>query len=623
MKKILRWKAIVPLTLLLGLFGITWWLLADRLLERSIEDIGAELIGAKVDLAAADLSLRQGRIRLVGLQAANPSSPMQNLFEASEIIADIRVTPLLRGKVLIEQASIRGVRFGTERTESGELENPSPESGRLMREISSWSDRVRIPPLNLEGLNTVVDVGAVSVDSLTTVTRARALVTFADSTRRVWEADLSDMDPTPLIDTARVLVERLNGVNPLTLGITGVTELASSSRAALTSLTSMSDRVSALDSTVREGMGTLSQSVRGLADARNADYNYARRLLRLPSLDAPNLSASLFGDMAVARLEPVLYWLNQAERLLPPGLDPRRYPGPKRPRRSGVTVSFPDESGDPDFLVETADVDVEIGGAGAAAGAYAARITGLTTQPAVYGQPLIAMVERTGAAVGPSDVRVNLALDHTGTEINDSGSAYLNGIALPVFNIGSSGIQLDLGQGLSDLSFKRTGDGIEGRWLWSSEQVNWTRGGQPGEEGTGASGEQGTGNGEREQQSAGQILGGFAEGFLWNAVSSLEDVEISVSFSGSAMGPSLRIGSNVGQVVAASLRRELGERIQQAEQMVRARVDELVDQYVGEAEAKLAALDSEVAASVGLRFTEVTDVRAELERALRRIIPRP
>jgi ABC-type phosphate transport system auxiliary subunit len=110
---------------------------------------------------------------------------------------------------------------------------------------------------------------------------------------------------------------------------------------------------------------------------------------------------------------------------------------------------------------------------------------------------------------------------------------------------------------------------------------------------------------------------------LWNAVSSLEDVEISVSFSGSAMGPSLRIGSNVGQVVAASLRRELGERIQQAEQMVRARVDELVDQHVGEAEAKLAALDSEVAASVGLRFTEVTDVRAELERALRRIIPRP
>jgi len=611
MKKILRWKAIVPLALLLVIFGITWWLFSDKLLERSIEDIGAELTGAKVDLEQADLSLREGRVRLVGLQAANPDSPMRNLFEASEIVADVRVAPLFRKKVVIEQASFRGVRFGTERTESGELENPSPESGRLMREISNWSDRVRIPPLNLEGLNTVVDVDAVSVDSLTTVTQARALAGFVDSTRRVWESELRDLNPVPLIDTARVLVERLNSANPLTLGLTGVTDLANSSRAVLTSLTSLDDRVSALDSTVREGMGTLSRSVTGLVDARNADYSYARRLLRLPSLDAPNLSASLFGDMAVARLEPLLYWVNQAERFLPPGLDPRRRPGPKRPRRPGTTVTFPDESGDPGFLIETADADVEIGGAGAAAGAYAAQIMGLTTQPAVYGQPMTVMVQRTGAAVGPSDVRVNLALDHTGAEINDTGSAHVNGVDLPQFNIGGSGIQLDLGQGLSDLSFKRTGDGIEGRWLWSSEQVRWSRG------------EPGTLNEEQEQQGAAQVFGAFAEDFLWNAVSSLDDVEISVGFSGSVTGPSLRVGSNVGQVVATSLRRELGERIQQAEQMVRARVDELVDQSVGEAEARLAALNSEVAQVVGVRLTEVADVRAELERAIRRIIPRP
>jgi uncharacterized protein (TIGR03545 family) len=608
MKKILRWKAIVPLTLILVLCGIAWWLYSDKLLERSIEQMGADLIGARVDLEEADLSLGEARVRLVGLAAANPNSPMRNLFEAREIIADFRVSPLWRKKVLIEQASIRGVRFGTERSESGELEDPSPESGRLLREISGWADRVRIPPLNLEGLNTVVDVEAVSLDSLTTVVQARSIVTVADSVRQGWEADLSKLNPAPLVDSARALVEQLNTANPLTLGITGVTELANSSRSVMSSLTSMTDRVSALDSTVRDGMGTLTRSVSGLADARFADYDYARRLLRLPSLDAPNLSASLFGDMAVARLKPLLYWVNQAERFLPPGLDPRRRAGPQRPRRAGVTVTFPDETSDPDFLLETGDADLEIGGEGAAAGAYAARITGLTTQPAVYGQPLVAMVERTGAAVGPTDVRVNLAIDHTGDVINDSGSAFLNGIDLPQFNIGGSGIQLDLGQGLSELSLSRTGDGIEGRWMWRSDAVSWTRGAESVEQGA-------------EAQNVGQALGAFAEDFLWDTIASLENVEISVGFSGSATGPSLRIGSNVGQVVATSLRRELGERIQQAEQLVRARVDQLVDQYVGEAESKMAALDTEVAQVVGVRLTEVTDVRAELERAIRRILP--
>jgi uncharacterized protein (TIGR03545 family) len=188
--KLFRWKAIVPLTLILALIVLAWWLYSDRLIEQSIEDFGADLVGARVDVEEADLSLADGRLRIVGLAAANPNSPMRNLFEAREIVADIRPLPLLRKKLLIEQASIRGVRFGTQRTESGELENPSPESGQLARTISGWADRVRIPPLNLEGLNTIVDVAAVAAESLTTYRQARATVAFADSTRGDWEAKL-------------------------------------------------------------------------------------------------------------------------------------------------------------------------------------------------------------------------------------------------------------------------------------------------------------------------------------------------------------------------------------------------------------------------------------------------
>jgi hypothetical protein len=52
-------------------------------------------------------------------------------------------------------------------------------------------------------------------------------------------------------------------------------------------------------------------------------------------------------------------------------------------------------------------------------------------------------------------------------------------------------------------------------------------------------------------------------------------------------------------------------------------VDEYVAQYVSDAEERVGALDSEVAQIVGVRVTEVAEVRAELERAIRRIIPRP
>ncbi|MEJ2237087.1 MAG: TIGR03545 family protein [Gemmatimonadales bacterium] len=601
--KLFRWKAIVPLTIVLVLIGVAWWLYSDRLIEHSIEDFGADLVGARVDVEEADLSLAEGRLRIVGLAAANPNSPMRNLFEAREIVADIRTLPLLKKKLLIEQVSVRGVRFGTERTESGELDDPSRQSGQLVRTISGWADRVRIPPLNLEGLNTVVNVAAIAAESLTTYRRAHSTIAFADSTRVEWEAQLLGLNPKPLIDSAQALVNRLNNVNPLTLGVTGVTQLASSSRDMMSSLTSLTSRVTSLDSTVRGGMDQLLASVNGLADARQADYDYARGLLRLPSLDSPDLSAGLFGDMAVARLEPVLYWVNQAGRYLPPGLDPRRRPGPKRPRRAGVTVKFPDRDGDPSFLVETADADLEIGGEGAAAGMYAGRITGLTSEPAILGEPLTAMIERTGAAVGPTDVRLGLVMDHTGPVIRDSGSVAVAGVSLPEFDIGGIDAHLDLGQGASNLSLSRVGDSIAGTWVWRSGDVRWTRGAGSGEQGAG--------------------IGAMAQDFLWQTLADIDDVEITVRFSGSPAGPSLRIGSNVGRAVAASLRRQLGDRIEQAQREVYAQVNRLVDPYVTEAQTKAETLQSEVADVVGVRLDEVTEVRAELERALRRLVPRP
>jgi uncharacterized protein (TIGR03545 family) len=107
---IFRWKAITPLCLLLVLIGFAWLVFSDKIVELSIEEFGAEMTGARVDLESADLRLAEGKIRLTGLQVANPGSPMRNLFEADEIVADIDLRPLLRSRLHVEQASVLGLR---------------------------------------------------------------------------------------------------------------------------------------------------------------------------------------------------------------------------------------------------------------------------------------------------------------------------------------------------------------------------------------------------------------------------------------------------------------------------------------------------------------------------------
>jgi uncharacterized protein (TIGR03545 family) len=473
----------------------------------------------------------------------------------------------------------------------------------VVRQLSGWADRVRIPPFNLEGLDAVVDVGAIAPESLATLVQARSTVAFADSARGLWDGQLRSLDPGPVVDSARALVRQLNSANPLRLGLAGTAQLANSARATLASLSGTRQRLAGLDSTVRWGMATLAAAVQRLAQARQADYAYARGLLRLPGLDTPDLSSSIFGDMALQRMEPVLYWVNQAARFLPPGLDPRRYPGPKRPRRAGVTVRFPDPNELPDFLVELAELDMVIGGAGAAAGAYAARMTGLTTEPAIYGRPLVASVERTGAARGPTDVALDLVLDRTGARIRDSADVTLRGIPLPPARLTAVGALLEFGRGTSTLDFTRTGDSISGRWVFRSSNVTWSRLERP------------------DTAAQAGAVERRARDFVWQTVSSLREVTIDLRFFGSPRGPSLRISSNVGRAVAQNLREQLGQQIRRAEDEVRARVDQLVSARIEEAQSRVASLETEVSQRVGVRLEDVTAVRGELERALRRIVP--
>lgn len=603
--KLLRWKAILPLGLLLALFAVAWVLFLDRMTARTIEIVGSDIVGARVDVAAADVNLAAGRVSISGLQAANPSSPMRNLIEAEELVADIRVGALLRKKMVIEQLSARGMRFGTERTTSGALENPSPESGLLMRRISGWADQVRIPPLSLEGLGEVVNVNAISVDSLRTPALARAVISLADSSRAAWEANLNQLDPRPAIDSARNLVSRLNSANPLTLGLAGVQGLVGSGRNTLTTVRNLEGSLTRLDSVVKSGLGRLDSQVRQLAASREADFRYASSLLKLPSLDSPDVSPNLFGGLAVTWMEPVLYWMGQAERFLPPGLNPRRLSGSERTRMDGTTVRFPDRSGDPDFLVESADADLEIGGAGGAAGRYAARMAGLTTQPAVYGQPLQLVVERSGAVVGPSDVSVTALVDRVSGGIRDSLAVRVRGLSLPPVDLRAVGASLSMGVGETELSLLRVDDNLTGSWKWSSDNVEWTR-----------IGEQRGG-----ERSAGTQAGQMAQDFLWRAVSALEDVQIEVRFSGSVRSPSLSIGSNVGRAVAQSLRQELGREIDRAEQRVRAEVDRLVSDNVNEARGRVDGIQTDIESRIGMQLNEVTAVRRELELAIRRLVP--
>lgn len=596
--RIFRWKAAIPLGLFLTLVGVGWIFFVDTAVERAIEAIGTAIVGAKVELEEVDVQFRNGSVVLRGLQVTDPDAPMTNLVEVAEMVAQVRMLPLLEKKIYIDTVAMRGVKFGTERASSGAIEKPpDPEAGAMRQRIDAWAESVPIPEFNLEGLSGTVDVAAIRPEDLQTPRIAQGIVGAADSARQAWASQLEAINPQPVIDSAQTFVTSLEGASLRSLGLRGVPRAISTLRSTITGVTQTRDALAQLESSVTGGVADLQQRVSSLAAARAADLASARNLLQIPSLSAPDIAPALFGQAALGRVQRLLYWVKMADRYLPPGLDPRRRQGPDRIRLSGTTIEFPGRRSLPGFTIGVAEIDLQLDTTASTGGSYRAEITDLTSSPSVLGRPMRISAARTEASSGPEAIEFAAVLDHVTASVRDSVGLSLTGVALPSITLPGLGVRIDFGRGVNELTFVRTGDSVTGRLLWSSSQVSWDRG---------------------------SLGGGRVNEIVWRALSSVRSVDVEVRISGSIDGPSIAVRSSVARDISRSLQRELRNEVAAAERRIRAEVERLVEQPIADARAQVSLAETSVQGLIAQHRQRLDDVRAQLETRvgeLRRLLP--
>lgn len=124
----IRWSYVLPRLAVLAAGALFVAFGLDPLIRWGLFWGGQKMLGAKVEIAAVRTSLPRGRIRLQGLQVANPKAPLKNLFQAEQLLLDFDANALLRRRLVVDQAYVSGLKIDGERTESGEL--PAGTLGR-------------------------------------------------------------------------------------------------------------------------------------------------------------------------------------------------------------------------------------------------------------------------------------------------------------------------------------------------------------------------------------------------------------------------------------------------------------------------------------------------------------
>ena len=309
---------------------------------------------------------------------------------------------------------------------------------------------------------------------LGTVKAAEALAAKADSTRQALTQTLQSIQVKPVVDSATALANRLAKTDPGKLGVTGVA-------GAVTDVKRNIDQIEQTEKQLEDLEKNVNSSVDGAQSGTERRGRGASAGLRLRQ-GSPQSSAGLSLRRSARPLR------STEPGLLPEGALLR----PARPAVSAARTAAAQSAGSQasphgghhgGFSQGTrvSQVPARAGRhrfrlrRGYFQGQFKAALTGLTTQPALYGKPATLAASGKIALATPLVVEIKGLSDHVSGVPKDQAEAQLQGVPLPKLSVPGLPFSVSPGVGNADFSFALTGDRISGKWSILANHAEWVR----------------------------------------------------------------------------------------------------------------------------------------------------
>ncbi len=382
----IRWRYLLPRLALLGTLLILVCLGLDPIVRWFLLSAGQSLTGARVEIGSLDTAPLATDIVLDDLRVADPRDPMKNLFEVDRMALDLDPAALLRRKLIVDSARVDGLRLGTTRESSGEL--PEGSDTRL-----TGLPRFRLPQLDQAWLKRGTDLVWKEVQRESE--SIRLLRSLADR----WPAELERLRVR-----AVALAERVRGLQHTLEVDDNVLRRMEQIHEATAQLQEIAQQAVSIDKELRRIGRRAAADRQALVRAQARDRQRLEELVRLDPLRPAMLSEYLLGAEVHRKVTALVEWVNWAQ-----SLSSSRDPGPTPVRQRGVDVAFDSPNPLPDFLVRGATFSGE-GELFGRAAQFRGTAWGFTTQPKLYGGPMLVKMETTGGV----EMHLDMGIDHTG-----------------------------------------------------------------------------------------------------------------------------------------------------------------------------------------------------------------
>ncbi len=585
-----RWKGIIPMAIIAVVIVGGWKFFGARLIKRGITEGGTAILGSQVDVADLSIHFFPPSVDVHGFAVADNDDLMRNRIAVGRAHIEVEALPLLQKKLVIKTVTVAEVQTGGVRAERARFVPPDTTPGGVGFEARAAVARVKVPVMSLVPIDSLKAV-LLNPQDLRAVRAAVALGAQADSAKELADKGYANLNLQPTLDSSAALVARLKDVNVRTLGIDGARRTLADVRRTAASVDSAKNRVDKLVSDTKRSMDSLQMLLKSIDDARREDYAAARGLLKLPSFDAPEIGAALFGDATLDRFQKAVHYAELARKYAPPGLMPKEKAGPERMRMSGTTVHFVTQTTYPDFLLRR--LELSLVGTGADGVDYAAAASDVTSDPAILGRPTLFVARRVNRGRAGDSLRITGSLDHTRDTPRDVVNAVMGGVELPTFPLPMLPYTLDAGTGAAEMRFVLDGERLTGTWTVRSSSVTW-----------------------RPDSARARSLNTM-ETLVARALTGINTLEITAEIGGTLKAPTLGVRSNLDRVVAERIRAVAGEQIAAAQARLRAQVDRIVDEKTAPVKAKVDAVRAESERKLAEARTRLDEEKKKLEEKVK------
>lgn len=543
MKQWIRWPGLIAFVVIVALLVGFFIFAAGPLAKRTIESLGAQAAGAKVDVERVVFTLSPLGLIVYDLQVADADEPMQNAVQIERAVARMEFAPLLQGKLIIHDLQVEQVRFNTPRAVSGELVRVPKRTDKKTKkedsEASSW---------------------AVDLPSFDDLLARQSLQTD----RATEQAQQSLTESQQRLDAARSALpneQRVAGYEQQVQSIfSGSIDSLDEFRRRQQALRDVQQQIKADQDAIRMARQAIQQSQREMNDglsalraAPAADMAQLRSQYQLDGAGAANMSALLFGEQAGEWARTALHWYEKVRPFLVSSNEAD--PEPARERLQGRYVHFQSDDPWPRFLIRQAHVSMQL-----EQGSFVLDVVDVTHQQRVLKRPLRAWL-RSEQLANADSIKATLVLDHRQSPSNDVLDISVKDYRLADMKLGLAGATLDRALLQVDSTLVVLSGRVDAQLNATARQAQFS---------------------SSEQTRFARELGA--------ALAGIEQFKVQASAEGALLQPRVRFSSDLDNQLQAAFAQRLRQQQARLEQQLESHLAQQVARYTEQYQSQLQQL---------------------------------